>query len=113
VRNGEVLARAAGDGKRTQLSISAAFPPGESSWVAARVTAAKQAGEPDIQGHTNPLYLLHEGRPVIIPSARQSLARKWKAEVDWFSTGPLQFRTEAARAEFFERAAKALDALNR
>ena len=89
------------------------MPPGESSWVAARVTAAKQAGEPDIQGHTNPLYLLHEGRPVIIPSARQSLARKWKAEVDWFSTDPLQFRTEAARADFFERAAKALDALNR
>jgi hypothetical protein len=113
VRNGEVLARAAGDGKRTQLSISVALPQGESCWVAARVTAAKQAGEPDIQGHTNPLYLLHAGRPVLIPNARQALARKWKAEVDWYSSGPLQFRTEAARAEFFERAAKALDALNR
>jgi hypothetical protein len=57
--------------------------------------------------------LLHEGRPVLIPSARQSLARKWKAEVDWYSTGPLQFRTEAERGKFFQQAEKALDALSR
>jgi hypothetical protein len=75
--------------KRTQLSISPLYRRA-SSWVAARVTAVKQAGEPDIQGHTNPLYLL-PGRPVSYP-APDSRWRKWKAEVDWysprFSSGP-------------------------
>lgn len=107
VRNGQVIASASGDGKRTRLVVSASLTTGESCWIAARVTARKQPGEPDIQAHTNPLYIVRAGKPIPIPEARQSLAAKWKSELDWYRTAPLEFQTEAARREFFDKGEKA------
>src|SRR5262249_53399969 len=112
VRNGRVVASAPGDGKGMRLSVSASLPAGESCWVAARVRAHKQADEPDIQAHTNPVYVLRDGKPVFIPEARRALAAKWKAELEWYRTGPLVFQTEAARAEFFEKSEKTLQVLS-
>src|SRR5262249_27737025 len=62
VRNGQVVAASPGDGKRTALAASARLPEGESCWVAARVTARREEGEPDIQAHTNPVYVLRDGK---------------------------------------------------
>ena len=112
VRNGQVIASAPGDGKRTRLSVSASLPAGESCWVAARVRARKEEGEPEIQAHTNPLYFLRGGKAVDAGGARRTLAAKWKAELDWYRTGPLEFRTDAARREFFARGEKALAILS-
>jgi hypothetical protein len=110
VRNGEVLASVPGDGK-ARLSVSARLRDGESCWVAARVTARKQEDEPEIQAHTNPLYFPRAGKPFVNRQARQALAAKWKAQLDWYRSGPLVFHDDAARSEFFARGEKALTIL--
>jgi len=111
VRNGSVIASAAGDGRRTRLSVSATWSAGESCWMAARVTARKLDNEPDIQAHTNPIY--RSGRePVPVPEARRRLAARWKAELDWYRSGPLEFSSEALRRDFFENGEKALSVLS-
>ena len=111
VRNGEVIASARGDERRTQLSVSATAADGESCWIAARVIARKLADEPEIQAHTNPIY--RAGRnPVPVPEARRALAARWKKELDWYRTGPLEFSSEPLRREFFENGEKALALLS-
>jgi len=111
VRNGVVIASAAGDGSRTRLTVSATFAEGESCWVAARVTARKLSDEPDIQAHTNPIYLAGRER-VPVPEARRRLEARWKSELDWYRSGPLEFSSEALRREFFENGEKALAVLS-
>jgi hypothetical protein len=111
VRNGQVIAAVEGDGKRTSLTLSATFAAEESSWIAARVTARKEAGEPDIQAHTNPIHLTPTGRPAPVPAARRALAARWQAELEWYRTAPLVFATEAARRAFFDRGERALKTL--
>jgi hypothetical protein len=113
VRNGAVAASVPGDGKQLRLTASLRLPEGESSWVAARVVAAKKEGEPEIQGHTNPAYALRNGKPVMLPGARQALAARWAAELDWYRAADLAFPSEAARQEFYRDAARALDELRR
>jgi hypothetical protein len=111
VRNGIVIASAPGDERRTRLSVSAALSPGDSCWVAARVVAQKLADEPDIQAHTNPLYFA--GPTVVpVPEARRILAARWKAELDWYRSGPLEFASEALRRKFFADGEKALEILS-
>lgn len=112
VSNGQVVASAEGDGRSTRLSTSANLPTEGSYWMAARVTARKEPGEPDIQAHTNPVYLFRKGTPALLPEARRALAAKWKTELDWYRTGSLVFRTEAARREFFEKGERALRTLS-
>ena len=111
VRNGAVIAAAEGDGRRTQLRVTAALPEGETGWTAARVSATKLEGEPDIQAHTNPIYRMGS-TAVPVPAARQALAARWKAELDWYRTGPLEFSSDAARREFFDTCEKALATLS-
>jgi hypothetical protein len=111
VRNGAVIASATGDERRTRLSVNATLSDGESGWVAARVTAKKLADEPDIQAHTNPIYLA--GRdPAAVREARSGLAARWKAELDWYRSGPLEFASEAVRQKFFEDGEQALKVLS-
>jgi len=112
VHNGQVVASAEGDGKSTSLSASANLPQEGSFWMAARVKARKEPGEPDIQAHTNPVYLFRKGIPALIPEARRALATRWKAELDWYRTGPLVFGKEATRREFFEKGERALRILS-
>ncbi len=113
IRNGQVVASVPGDGKRTELTASARWSGQESSWVAARVRAQKLEGEPDIQAHTNPVYLLEDGKPVMIRAAREAVAARWEAELAYYRSAGLPFASEAQRREFFDLAERARIELRR
>jgi hypothetical protein len=113
VSNGKVIAAVPGDGRLTKLSASAQAQIAESCWVAARTVARKNAGEPDIQAHTNPVYLLSGGKPVLVRAARESLVKQWEDQLAWFKSTGLVFRDEARRREFFDRAERTLAELRR
>ena len=109
VRNGQVIA-SSGDGKRTSLSLSVRVDTRESCWVAARVTARKEEGEPDIQAHTNPTYLLQNGKPVLVQADRDRLARRWQSEMDWYKSAGLVF-SASQREQFLTDAENTLRTL--
>ena len=111
VRNGVVIASATGNERRKRLSVNATVSGNEACWVAARVTAQKLADEPDIQAHTNPIYL-GERSSAPVPEARRGLAMRWKAELDWYRSGPLEFASEALRQKFFQEGEQALKVLS-
>jgi hypothetical protein len=111
VRNGAVIASAPGDERRTRLSVTAKLSEADTGWVAARVAAQKSGDEPDIQAHTNPIYL-SGSNTVPVPEARRNLAARWKAELDWYRSGPLEFATDALRQQFFRDGEKALEVLS-
>ena len=109
--NGEVASTVRGDGKRTELTAWTPLPEATSCWVAARVVAQKLPGEPDIQAHTNPVYFLHNGEPVMLPAARAAVAARWEKELEWYRSAGLAFPGEKEKREFFdfaERAARKL-----
>ena len=111
VSNGAVLASTPGDGKRTTLTVSAQLKCAESCWVAARAVARKNEAEPDIQAHTNPVYLPVGGKPVMIRAARESLVKQWEAQLGWYKSASLVFGDDARRREFFERGERTLNEL--
>ncbi len=113
VSNGKVIAAVPGDSGQTKLTASAQIHNPESCWVAARTGARKNAGEPDIQAHTNAVYLLTGGKPVMVRPARESLARQWEEQLAWFRSTGLEFREEARRREFFDRAERTLAELRK
>jgi hypothetical protein len=113
VRNGEVLVSVAGDGKQTALTASARLEGGESAWFAARTEARRQEGEPAILAHTNPAYVLREGRPVMVRAARAAAAQRWEAEMKYYETANLPFANDSQRREFFTQARRALEALRK
>ncbi|MEZ5402911.1 MAG: CehA/McbA family metallohydrolase [Bryobacteraceae bacterium] len=106
VRNGEVIA--AGPGPEIEARIECP----ESCWIAARTRARKLPGDPEslpvLQAHTNPVYVLRDGKPVHVPAARASLAAKLEAEVEFFRSAEIRFPGTPQRDEFFETAAHAL-----
>ncbi len=112
VRNGEVVAAVKGDGKKAALQLSARLDVGESCWVAARTTAKREEGEPEIQAHTNPAYVLRQGKPVMVRAARESVVRRWEAELAYYRNAGLPFATEERR-EFFTQGERALAELRR
>jgi hypothetical protein len=101
VRNGQVIASVPGDGKRLTLTLSTRLEGNESCWVAARTMARKLEDEPDIQAHTNPVYLLRNDEPVLVPSARETLRSRWASELAWYQNAGLIFDTKAHRDQFF------------
>jgi hypothetical protein len=101
VRNGQVIASVPGDSKRTTLSLSSRLEGNESCWFAARTIARKLENEPDIQAHTNRIYLLRKDKPVLVPSAREALRSRWASEFAWYQNAGLIFDTEAHRDQFF------------
>ncbi len=107
VRNGHVIAQVPGDGALTSLGVIAKLPPDESCWVAARVRARKLEGEPDIRGHTSPLWVLRANRSAVVGAARQAVAARWEAELARYRALGLVFATEAQRREFFDLAGQA------
>jgi hypothetical protein len=114
VSNGAVIAAVRGDGTRTKLAVTAQAKCAESCWVAARTVARKEGAEPDIQAHTNPVYLPSGGKPVMpvmMRSARESLVKKWETELNWYKSASLVFRDDARRREFFERGERTLSEL--
>jgi hypothetical protein len=108
VVNGRVAAAVAGDGRRTSLDLAFEVPPGPSCWVAARVTARREPGEPEIQAHTNPVYLLEDGKPVQVPEAREAVASAWAAELDWYKSDVLPKASQDQRRQFLADAERAL-----
>jgi hypothetical protein len=107
VSNAQVIAAVAGDGKLTYLKISTHIDNPESCWVAARTTALREQGEPVIQAHTNPVYVLRQSRPVMIWAARELLAKRWEAELAYYKNAGLPFATDSQRSEFFKQAERA------
>jgi len=103
IRNGEVIAAKPGG---TELSAKADCP--ESCWLAARVRAQRRDGEPEIQAHTNPAYLLRDGKPVRIEGARAAVRAKWEAQLSYYRSARIVFPSEDRKKEFFAEAEQAL-----
>jgi hypothetical protein len=111
VRNGRVIATARGP--KARLTIAADVDRSESCWVTARARAETRTGEPDIQAHTNPTYLLKDGQPVRVEEDRRAVAAKWEEELAYYRQAGIVFPDEAKRREFFEAAERALAGLRR
>ena len=73
--------------------------PAESGWYAAHAKLKKVEGEPQVQGHTNPLYI---GNPAPDPEVRAALAARWEAELNYYKSANLPFATDDERRQFFE-----------
>ena len=46
--------------------------------------------------------------PAFLPEAREQVARRWQAELDYYRTAPLVFENETQKQEFFDLGEKAL-----
>jgi hypothetical protein len=114
VRNGRVVGAAIpGDGKQMALNLTLPDSGNESCWYAARVVAQRQEGEPEIQGHTNPIYMVADGKPVMVRAAREALRNRWQSEVEWFKSAVMPLYSERQKQTFLEEAGRALDELER
>lgn len=111
VRNGKVMAEVRGDGKREKLEVEASMEPGESAWFAAHAVGRKADGEPEMQAHTNPVFVLREGKPVRVGGAREAIAGRWAAELEYYRGAKLPFQKEEQRREFFAAGERALSIL--
>ena len=107
VRNGVVVASGAGP------VVTAAIDDSESCWVAARVRARSEKGEPPLWGRTNPTYLLRDGKPVHVAAARASLAAKWDEQLTAFRAAGIRFPDDTKQREFFDLAERAFASLRR
>ncbi|MGH9719389.1 MAG: CehA/McbA family metallohydrolase [Bryobacteraceae bacterium] len=86
VVNGEAVASGKGGGV-----VTATLPGDRSVWVAAHAIGKRESGEPEIQGHTNPVYVERAGRLAIVPAAREAVAKRWAAELDYYRGAALVF----------------------
>lgn len=102
IRNGKAVAIA-----RNGKSLSVSVPAG-TAWFAAHARLRKVEGEPQVQGHTNPIYV---GNPVPDPAVRATLARRWETELAYYRKANLPFSSDSERRQFFEAGEKALAAL--
>jgi hypothetical protein len=114
VVNGKVVQALAGDGRQKELHLPFEIPVDESVWVAARVRGQRvaSANEPEIQAHTNPVYVLRERRPVHVRSARAAVAARWRRELDYYRGTELTFADPKQRQELetaLERATRILE----
>ena len=111
VRNGKVMAEVRGDGRRERLEVEASAAGEESAWFAAHTVGRRAEGEPEMQGHTNPVYVLREDKPVRAGGAREALAARWEAELTYYRGAQLPFAKEEERREFFAAGERALGIL--
>ena len=101
VSNGKVVAERVGDGHQTELILPFDFPIGESSWIAARVQAASLRPGLEIWAHSNPVYVLKDGKPVYVKADRELVRRQWDQEAEFYRSAGLIFPRESQRVEFF------------
>ena len=94
--NGRVVASKDGDGGSTELSLPFKLSLRESSWIAARASAAHQDGEFEIRAHSNPVYLLKDGKPVHIEADRKAVAERWAKETAYYRNPSLFSRKPAS-----------------
>lgn len=99
IRNGQVIATAK-DAK--SLTCKA---PADEAWYAAHATLKKVEGEPQVQAHTNPLYV---GNPKPNPEVRAKLAARWQAELNYYKSANLPFQNDSEKRQFFEAGELAL-----
>ncbi len=97
--DGKVIAtRGGGTDVRVEAEI------GGARWIAARARAVKLEEEPDIQAHTNPVWI-NKGHDA---EARARVAGRWQAELEYYRGAPLVFPNEETRRQFFDRGEHAL-----
>ncbi len=99
VANGRVVASRAGADGATEITLPFKVPVKESTWIAARVKARNEEGEPEIWAHSNPVYLLKEGKPVYIAPDRRALLERWEKEAEYYRNPSLVFENEDQRRQ--------------
>ena len=110
--NGRVAAVREGDGTATDVSLPFRIEVNESSWIAARVKCRRAGNEPELQAHTNAVYLHRDGAPTLIQADRDELARRWREEANYYRNAGLVFLEARQREELFasmERAVRVYD----
>ena len=95
--NGRVVASKDGDGGSMELSLPFKLSLRESSWIAARASVAHQEGEFEIRAHSNPVYLLKDGKPVHIEADREAVAERWAKEAAYYRNPSLVFEKAGQR----------------
>jgi hypothetical protein len=111
--NGKLAAARAGNSRDTELSLPFRIPIMESSWVAARVKCAQEDGEPELWAHTNPVYLLRDGRPVFVKADREALLKLWEQEAEYYKSPELSFADEAQRRDLIQKVEETLAMLRK
>jgi hypothetical protein len=104
VSNGKVVASREGDGRQTEINLPFEFPIQESSWIAARAQAPGLRPDLEIWAHSNPVYVLKDGKPVYVKEDRELVSRQWDKEIEFYRSAGLVFAQESQRAEFFRLA---------
>jgi hypothetical protein len=99
VANGQVVASREGSGEATELSLPFKVSLRESAWVAARVQARHDEGEPEIWAHANPVYVLKEGKPAYVAADRRALLERWEKEAEYYRNPELVFANADQRRE--------------
>jgi hypothetical protein len=100
VCNGKVVDSHAGNGGK-EISFPFQFPIAESSWIAARVQSASLRSGLEVWAHSNPVYVLKDGKPVYVKADREAVREQWEKEAEFYRTAGLVFADEAQRAAFF------------
>jgi hypothetical protein len=112
VANGRVVASRNGEGQN-DVSLPFRIPITKSTWIAARVQARHEEGEPEIWAHSNPVYLLREGSPVYVEADRRALLERWEKEAEYYRNPALVFANEAQRRELLTRVEQAREILSK
>jgi hypothetical protein len=99
--NGKVVAAWTGIEPQKEISLPFQFPIEESSWVAARAQGADIRPGLEIWAHSNPIYLLKEGKPVYVKADRELVREQWEREAVYYRNAGLVFAMEDQRKEFF------------
>ena len=68
-------------------------------WYAAHAKLKKRDGEPQVQGHTNPVFA---GNPAPDSAIRATLAARREAELNYYNSANPPIATGAERRQFFE-----------
>ena len=104
VANGKVIASIKGDGTKTELTLPFEVELDESTWIAARTESPRLRDDIRIWAHTNPVYVLKNRQPVHVRADRESVLRKWEAEIEFYKTAGLVFEFEEQRTELMDLA---------
>jgi len=111
VVNGKVEATQDAKGQR-EVRLPFRIAADGSAWVAARVKSRSVEGEPVIQAHTNPVYVLRDNTPAVVGNAREALRAKWEEQAKFYRSSALIFAREQERAELLEKVDAALKVLS-
>ena len=94
-----VASRAANGAK--EISFPFRFSIDESSWLAARVQSVSLRPGLEIWAHSNPVYVLKDGKPVYVRADREAVREQWKKEAEFYRTAGSGFRERATAYGIF------------